>query len=129
MRGECAAGVLPSALTLYVTVWQKRARAPVVRPGVRHGRAQYRQPGSLVRLGRFATGRLVAALDGKSVQDRNWQVGWSFVTGLELDDPAAALGSGWRWTVLLKAYTGPSPYGEFYRDRVSSVGLGVGFTL
>jgi len=56
-------------------------------------------------------------------------VGWSFVTGLELDDPAAALGSGWRWTVLLKAYTGPSPYGEFYRDRVSSVGLGVGFTL
>jgi hypothetical protein len=31
--------------------------------------------------------------------------------------------------VLLKAYNGPAPYGEFYRDGVSSVGLGVGFAL
>jgi hypothetical protein len=48
-------------------------------------------------------------------------------TGLELADPVAPPGSGWRWSVLLTAYTGPSPYGQFYRDHVSSVGLGVGF--
>src|SRR5436309_455088 len=60
---------------------------------------------------------------------RQWQVGWSLVTGLELADPAAAASSGWRWRVLLKAYTGPSPYGEFYRDPVSSLGLGIGFAL
>src|ERR1051325_6734881 len=89
------------------------ARSPAdLRPGVLHGGAEYRQPGSLVRLGRFGAGRLVAALDGRSVQDRSWQVGWSLVTGLELSDPAAALGSGWHWTLLLKAYTGPSPHGE-----------------
>ena len=82
-----------------------------------------------MRLGRFATGRVVAALDGKAVQDRDWQVGWSFVTGLELGDPMATAGAGLHWTLLLKAYTGPAPYGEFYRDRVSSVGLGVAFTL
>ena len=106
------------------------ARSPAdLLPGVLHGGVEYRPPGSLVRLGRFATGRVVAALDGKAVQDRNWQVGWSFVTGLELGDPMATAGAGWRWTLLLKAYTGPAPYGEFYRDRVSSVGLGVGFTI
>src|SRR6266581_728346 len=70
-------------------------------PGVLHGGLEYRQP----------------------------QVGWSLVAGLELADPAAAAGSGWRWRVLLKAYTGPSPYGEFYRDSVSSLGLGIGFAL
>jgi hypothetical protein len=26
-------------------------------------------------------------------------------------------------------FLGPSPYGQFYRDHVSSVGLGVGFSL
>ena len=44
-------------------------------------------------------------------------------------DPLVALGSGRRWSVLLKGYTGPAPYGEFYRDHVSSVGVGIGFTL
>ena len=99
-----------------------------LKPGVLHGGVEY-QARSLVRIGRLATGRLVAALDGKSVQDRNWQVGWSFVTGLELGDPMLAPAAGWRWSMLLKAYTGPSPYGEFYRDRVSSLGVGVGLNL
>ncbi len=96
---------------------------------VLHGGVEYRQPRALLRLGRLAVGRLVAGLDAKSGQDRQWQVGWSLVTGLELGDPLAAVGSGWRWSVLLKAYTGPAPYGEFYRDHVASVGVGVGLTL
>jgi uncharacterized protein DUF1207 len=100
-----------------------------LKPGVFHAGLEYRQPRSLLRLGRFATGRLVAGLDAKSMQDRKWQVGWSVVTGIELGDPLVALGSGRRWSVLVKAYTGPAPYGEFYRDHVSSVGMGVGFTL
>jgi len=100
-----------------------------LKPGVLHGGLEFRQPGSLLRLGRGAAGRFVAGLDVKSIQDRGWQVGWSVVTGLELGDPLADPGSGWRWSVLLKAYTGPAPYGEFYRDYVSSLGVGVGFTL
>ncbi len=84
-----------------------------LKPGVLHGGLEYRQPRSLLRLGRFATGRLVAGLDAKAIQDQKWQVGWSMVTGLELGDPLAPLGSGRRWSVLLKAYTG----------------VGVGFTL
>ncbi len=100
-----------------------------LKPGVLHGGLEFRQPASLLRLDRGAAGRFVAGLDVKSIQDRGWQVGWSVVTGLELGDPLADPESGWRWSVLLKAYTGPAPYGEFYRDYVSSLGVGVGFTL
>ena len=100
-----------------------------LKPGVLHAGLEYHQPGSLVRLGRLAAGRLVAALDGRSVQDRGWQIGWSFVTGLELADPLVLPGSGWRWSLQLKGYSGPSPYGEFFRDRVSSLGFGLGLTL
>ena len=106
------------------------ARSPSdLKPGVLHGGLEFRQPGSWLRLGRGTVGRFVAGLDAKSIQDRGWQVAWSMVTGLELSDPRADLGSGWRWSVLLKAYAGPAPYGEFFRDYVSSFGVGVGFTL
>ncbi len=98
-----------------------------LKPGVLHGGVEFRPPAAVARFGRFAAGRFVAALDGKSFQDRGWQAGWSFVSGLEIADPQAVPGSGWRWSLLLKAYTGPAPYGEFYRDRVASLGLGVGF--
>jgi len=101
-----------------------------LRPGVLHGGVEYRQPGVLVHLGRLATGRVVAALDAKSFQDRGWDVGWSAITGLELGDPLArADRGGWRWSVLLRAYTGPAPYGEFFRDRVASLGVGLGMAL
>lgn len=100
-----------------------------LKPGVLHGGLEYRQPRPLLRIGSLTAGRLVAGLDAKSVQDREWQIGWSLVAGLELGDPQAAEGSSWRWSVLLKGYTGPTPYGEFYRDHMSSAGVGVGFTL
>jgi hypothetical protein len=101
-----------------------------LKPGVLHGGVEYRQPGILVHLGRLATGRVVAALDAKSFQDRGWDVGWSAITGLELGDPVArAAEGGWRWSLLLRAYTGPAPYGEFFRDRVASLGVGLGLAL
>ena len=106
-----------------------------LKPGVLHGGVEYRQRGALVHLGGLATGRVVAALDAKSFQDRGWDVGWSAITGLELGDPhagadgAGAGVGGWRWSVLLRAYTGPAPYGEFFRDRVSSLGLGLALAL
>jgi len=106
-------------------------RSPAdLKPGVLHGGVEYRQPGVLVHVGRVATGRVVAALDAKSLQDRGWKnVGWSAVTGLELGDPLARADAGWRWSLLLRAYTGPAPYGEFFRDRVASLGVGLGLAL
>lgn len=84
---------------------------------------EYRGAQPLVRLGRFATGHLVAGLDVVSVQTRGWQTGWSGVSGLEMRTPSSA----WHWSVALRAYTGPTPYGQFYRDRLSSIGFGIAF--
>ena len=98
-----------------------------LKPAIVHGGLDYRRQQPLFYLGRVAAARLVAGLDGRCTEDSGWQVGWSLATGLELADPNATPGSGWRWSVLLKAYAGPSPYGQFYRDHVSSVGVGVGF--
>ena len=100
-----------------------------LKPGVLHGGVEYRQPGAPVHFGRLATGRVVAALDAKSFQDRGWDVGWSAITGLELGEPVARGEGGWRWSLLLRAYTGPAPYGEFFRDRVASLGFGLGLVL
>jgi hypothetical protein len=100
-----------------------------LKPGVLHGGLEYRAPVAMMHFGHVAAGRLVVGLDGKASEDRDWQMGWSLVTGLELGDPLASAESAWRWTLLLTAYTGPSPYGQFYRDHVSSIGLGLGFTL
>lgn len=100
-----------------------------LQPAVLHAGVEYRARGPVLRIGRLAAGRFVTGLDAKSVQDRDWHVGWSLVSGLELGDPLAPPGSGWRWSLLLKAYTGPAPYGEFFREDVSSVGVGVGFTI
>jgi hypothetical protein len=100
-----------------------------LKPGVLHGGVEYRQPGVLVHFGRVATGRVVAALDAKSFQDRGWDVGWSAITGLELGDAPTRGESGWRWSLLLRAYSGPAPYGEFFRDRVASLGVSLGLAL
>jgi hypothetical protein len=99
-----------------------------LKPGMVHGGAEYRQAQPLVHLGRLAA-RLVAGLDARGVEDSGWQVGWSLTTGLEFADHLDAPVFGWRWRVLLTAYAGPSPYGQFYRDHVSFIGLGVGFAL
>jgi uncharacterized protein DUF1207 len=90
----------------------------VVRAGLEYGRT----PAVLGRRQRPRP-RIVAGLDVISVQVRAWETAWSMVAGLEM--PTS--GSAWCWSVLLKAYTGPTPYGQFYRDRLSSVGGGISF--
>jgi hypothetical protein len=33
------------------------------------------------------------------------------------------------WSVLLTAYRGPTPYGQFYRENLSSMGVGIALGL
>jgi Protein of unknown function (DUF1207) len=95
-------------------------------PAVLRAGLEYRGAQPILKLGggRFGTGRLVAGIDVESVQAQGRQPTWSGVSGLELSVP----GSEWRWSVLLKGNTGAAPYGQFYRDRLSSLGLGISFT-
>jgi Protein of unknown function (DUF1207) len=98
-------------------------------PGALHAGIEYHGGRALVRLGRFGTGRLVAGLDAKSYRDRQWQVGCSVVAGLDLEAPDATPGTGWHWSLVVTAYTGPPPYGQFYQDYLSYVGAGLRFAL
>ena len=36
---------------------------------------------------------------------------------------------GRSWSVTVEGYDGPAPYGQFYRENVSLVGVGLHFTL
>ena len=54
-----------------------------LRPGLFHGGVEYRQARGFVRLGGLGDGRLVAALDAKSIEERRWRVGWSGRLGVE----------------------------------------------
>lgn len=100
-----------------------------LKPIVAHTGVEYGGAAPLVRLGAFGDGRLEAALDGKSFQDRAWQVAWSLKAGLAF---SGAPGSDHRtpgWSLLLTAYSGPTPYGQFYRENLSSVGVGLALAL
>jgi hypothetical protein len=100
------------------------ARSPAdLKPGAVRAGAEYRGKHPILGGGRLLSARLVAGLDVISVQVRAWQSAWSMVGGLEM----TTRGSAWRWSVLLKGYTGPTPYGQFYRDRLSSLGAGISF--
>lgn len=100
-----------------------------MKPMVVHAGLEYHRPEPLVRLGHFGEGRLVAALDGKSFADREWQVGWSLKTGLAFSSPTAIDGRGPRWSIMFTAYNGPTPYGQFFRENLASVGLGMALSL
>ena len=98
-----------------------------LKPAVLRAGVEYRGVHPVVHVGHLAEGRLVAGLDVASIQVRDWQPAWSLVSGFEMSTPGAAPGSGWEWSILLHAYTGPTPYGQFYRDPLSSVGIGIAF--
>ncbi|HWP38096.1 MAG TPA: DUF1207 domain-containing protein [Gemmatimonadales bacterium] len=89
-----------------------------LKPGLLHGGLEYRGRGNP---------RLVAGLDLKPTQERNWDVGFSGRVGIQLRP--AGVGAFPSMSVLLQGYTGPAPYGQFYQSAVRSVGVGVHFAL
>lgn len=82
-----------------------------------------------VRAGRLRGPRLLAAADVKTSEQHDWRPGWSARGGVEV--------AVWRderhpprlWSLLVEWYDGPSPYGQFFQDQVSYVGLGLHLTL
>jgi len=71
----------------------------------------------------------VAALDAKAPQEREWEVGWGARAGLEFTPVAPGIEASRRWSVQIHAYRGPTPYGQFYLENVSSIGVGLHFSL
>jgi hypothetical protein len=69
-------------------------------------------------------GRLVGGLDLKCTQENNWPLNVSLKAGLQFDDSDP---HGRSIRFLLEGYNGFSPYGQFYNNRLSYVGLAITF--
>lgn len=96
-----------------------------LRPGVLHWGAEW-MPRRAHEFGALGAGAPYFAVDAKSSQQRSWEIGWDLRVGYEF---AAAAPGHRRWSVELRAYHGPSPYGQFYETDVDALGVAVGFTL
>lgn len=96
---------------------------------VAHGGLELRPARRLVRFGNVAGVRFVAAGDLKASQEQDWKPSVSVRTGFEFDRPRDVDPPGRRWGLLFEAYTGPSPYGQFFRKDVKYFGAGIHFTL
>jgi hypothetical protein len=81
------------------------------------------------RSGRGGSTRFVAGVDVKTTTLHDWSPAVSGRVGLELarrgpgDHPPRLV------TLMLELYEGPSPYGQFFQDDISYVGVGLHFGL
>lgn len=81
------------------------------------------------RVGALRGARLVGAVDMKSSEQQEWEPAWSARAGVEI--------ARWRhpehpprlFAVLAEFYRGPSPYGQFFREDIRYLGVGVHFSL
>jgi hypothetical protein len=93
---------------------------------VAHGGVELR-PRATLGLGRLASARLLVAADVKASRERDWEPSWSLRAGFDFGRPREGLAAGGRWSLLAEYYTGPSPYGQFYRNDVTLLGVGLHF--
>ncbi|MEO8196825.1 MAG: DUF1207 domain-containing protein, partial [Thermoanaerobaculia bacterium] len=97
--------------------------------GILHAGAEYRHPRRTVSVGRIGRARWVGAADLKSLEEHDWTVAWSLRAGLEFSPVGAPAGTRRSWSLLVEAYEGPAPWGQFYQDDVSYLGFGFHLSL
>jgi Protein of unknown function (DUF1207) len=99
-----------------------------LKDGVLDGGIEYRRAAPLFQAGAREAARLVAALDVQSWQAVTWELSWSARAGVELGPLGRAdQGLGRTWSLLLEAFRGPTPFGQFYANPLSYLGLGLHF--
>lgn len=92
-----------------------------------HGGAELRPQIRVLPLGGLGGFRFVAAADLKSAQEHEWKPAVSARAGLEYDRAGGANPPARRYGIFAEYYSGPSPYGQFFRERVTYVGAGLHF--
>ncbi len=97
---------------------------------VAHGGAELRRASPLINFGGAVGGvRPIAAIDVKAAEQQDWDPAISARVGLEFERTRGADPPSRRWSLMLEAYDGPSPYGQFFRQKIRYVGLGAHFQL
>jgi hypothetical protein len=98
-------------------------REPEILPGkLFHGGAE-------MRTGRQRRVQMITGVDLKATELHDWSPALSGRLGLEVGRPGASGHPGRLITLMLELYRGPSPYGQFFQDDISYVGLGLHFSL
>jgi len=93
-----------------------------------HGGFELRPGAALLRVGVLGSARFIGAADVKLVEEQDWEAGVSLRAGFEgsrAETPAVPVS---RWQVLFEYYSGPTPYGQFFRRDLTYWGVGLHFT-
>jgi len=85
--------------------------------------------GAELRSGRAGLLQLVSGVDLKTTEQHNWSQAVSGRVGVELARTASAGHPVRLVTIMLELYKGPSPYGQFFQEDISYVGVGIHFSL
>lgn len=92
-----------------------------------HAGLEFRPESWIIPLRRLGGFRFVAATDVKSAKEQDWKPAISLRAGVEYDRTGDDRPPGRRWSLLAEYYEGPSPYGQFFRERVRYSGIGLHF--
>ena len=83
-----------------------------------------------LRTGRAGPMQLVGGVDFKATEEHDWSPATSARLGLEAAARRGQAGHPARLvTFMLEFYQGPSPYGQFFQDDISYLGVGLHFGL
>jgi hypothetical protein len=93
---------------------------------VAHGGVELRPQPRVLPLGALGGFRFVAGADVKSSQEQDWEPAISARAGLEYDRAGSDV-TARRWGIFFEFYEGPSPYGQFFREKVRLTGFGIHF--
>jgi hypothetical protein len=85
--------------------------------------------GAELRSGRAGLLQLVSGLDLKTTEQHDWSQALSGRAGFELARTGSEGHPVRLVMILLELYKGPSPYGQFFQEDISYVGVGIHFSL
>jgi len=94
---------------------------------VGHGGVEFRPAARIIPMGSLGGFRFVGGVDVKSSEEQDWEPAISACGGLEYDRAGGTDVTARRWGIFAEFYTGPSPYGQFFREKVRLIGVGVHF--
>ena len=92
-----------------------------------HAGVEFRPMTWIIPLRGLGGFRFLAAVDAKSSDEHDWKPSVSARAGLEYDRARSDDVPGRRWGLFGEYYEGPSPYGQFFRERVQYAGIGIHF--
>jgi hypothetical protein len=96
---------------------------------IAHAGAEFRPATELLRWGRIGFLRFIAAADLKASQQQDYDPSVSVRAGFEINRPFSGELPARSWSILFESYRGPSPYGQFFRQKIQYIGVGAHFAL